>query len=277
LAEIYIDGMDSAHDTGVKTNTVTPFTGLAATQHTVGVKRQGYLDQIASITLTAVPFVQNFVLKSTINDPPYGYIQVDSTPQGASIILDGSTMSLPTPGTVAVDPGTHNVSVYLAGFKIPENQTFTDIQAGQTLSANFALDEVPFIPAKVKIRPNTLNIGHAGKFIAFITLPKDHNAADVVTNSIVCEGQPALRVIKLKPFPHLVIAIFDRSALNVAPGDRVPLHVSGLVNDHGTLVNFRGFDDVRIMNKKDTRHEDTDDLDRMNDDKVFRQFYPGDD
>jgi len=131
------------------------------------------------------------------------------------------------------------------------------------------------VPVKVRIVPNTLNTASKGKFVAFITLPRDYKAADVDPKSIVCEGAPALRLIRGKWFPKTFVAIFNREKLvNVKPGDKVKVTVIGTINKNGQKIGFRGSDEIKVISKKGTIKEPIDDVDKLTDEKVFSQFNP---
>jgi hypothetical protein len=133
----------------------------------------------------------------------------------------------------------------------------------------------PPVPVKVRIVPNTLNTARKGKFVAFITLPSNYRAADVDAKSVICEGAPALRLIRIKAFPNTFAAIFNRDKLvNVKPGDRVKLTVTGTITKNGQKVGFSESDIIKVTSKKVTTNEAIDDVEKMTDEKVFSQFNP---
>jgi Tol biopolymer transport system component/PKD repeat protein len=138
-----------------------------------------------------------------------------------------------------------------------------------TLTNNYDV----LIPTKTKIVPNSLNIGRKGYFIAFVTLPKPYNAADVDAKSVVCNGASAEKLIRGKMFPQMFIAIFSRDKLvNVKPGDKVVLSVTGTITKNGQKLGFSGSDSVKVINKASKVKEDTDDVMKMTDDKIVTQF-----
>ncbi len=74
-----------------------------------------------------------------------GAIDVSSSVPGARISLDGVDTGRITPDTLdAVDPGTHRVSVLLAGFYPPAEQT-VDVVANQVHSLAFELAQIPTV------------------------------------------------------------------------------------------------------------------------------------
>ena len=133
----------------------------------------------------------------------------------------------------------------------------------------------PPVTVKVRIVPNSLNTASKGKFVAFITLPTNYKAADVNAKSVMCEGAPALRLIRIKAFPNTFAAIFSRDKLvNVKPGDKVKLTVTGTINKNGQKIGFSGSHLIKVTNKKGNTKEAIDDVERMTDEKVFSQFNP---
>ena len=111
--------------------------------------------------------------------------------------------------------------------------------------------------------------------MAFITLPSNYKAADIEAKSVVCEGASANRLIRIKAFPNTFAAIFNREKLvNVKPGEKVQLTVSGIINKNGEKIGFSGSDTVKVISKKGTTKEAIDDVEKMTDEKVFSQFNP---
>ena len=140
----------------------------------------------------------------------------------------------------------------------------------------------PPVPVKVRIVPNTLNLASKGKFVAFITLPSNSKAADVDAQSVVCEGAPAIKIIRIKAFPNTFAAIFNREKLvNVKPGEKVKFSVTGTINKNGQKLGLSGSDGIKVINKKGNTKEENDntkeainDVEKMTDEKVFSQFNP---
>jgi hypothetical protein len=165
------------------------------------------------------------------------------------------------------------VTVKLDTYLTPPVQTVT-VERDTTKSVSFTLESA--VPAIVKIVPRSLNIASKGAFVAFVTLPTGYKAADVDAKSVVCEGAPALRLIRVKLFPRTFAAIFSREKLvNVKAGDSVPLTVVGTIKYNGQNVKFAGTDTIKVISKKVTTKEDIDGVDKMTDEKVFSQFNPG--
>jgi len=132
------------------------------------------------------------------------------------------------------------------------------------------------LSAKVRVVPNTLNLASKGKFVAFITLPDAYRVTDVDAKSVVCEGAPALRLLRTKASSPTFAAVFSRDNLvNVNPGNNVKFTVSGTLDNNGQDVNFRGSDTIRVISKATKAKELIDDVESMTSDMVFNQFNHG--
>jgi hypothetical protein len=206
--------------------------------------------------------------------PPWGTIDVDSTPPGAQVFIDGAAVpGMETPGWTNIEAKRHTVYVTLNDYVTPDPQT-VDVVKGNTYYLQFPLQKITNVPVIVKIVPRTLNLASKGVFVAFVTLPSGYKAADVDAKSVFCEGAPALRLVRVKLFPRTFAAIFSREKLvNVKAGDSVPFTVTGIIKDPS--VKFSGTDAIKVISKKNTPKEDIDGVDKMTDEKVFSQFNPG--
>jgi len=71
-----------------------------------------------------------------------GTVTVNSTPGGATIHLNGSETGHTTNTTLSLLAGTHNLTVTLAGYVTPENETVT-VKAGEAIAVSFNLEMVP--------------------------------------------------------------------------------------------------------------------------------------
>ncbi|GEM_PF-415339 len=128
-AAIWLDG----EDTGLVTDCTLE--NVAAGEHTVTVKKAGYAD--ASATVTVVDdgtAVAHFTLIE-----PAGSIVVTSTPDGAAIWLDGAETGETTDTTLTNVPvGDHTVRVELDGY-LDTEETVT-VTSGEIASVHFDLD-----------------------------------------------------------------------------------------------------------------------------------------
>lgn len=127
------------------------------------------------------------------------------------------------------------------------------------------------ISAKVEIKPEVINQGSNGKFIAFIQLPSPYSIYDIETDTVECNG---IKAVKGKAHKYRFIAIFkvkDFMSKIKSKKDRrvnkkfkkVKFTVSGELED-GT--KFEGSDTVIIKVKKHDDDDDDDDDDNDCDD-----------
>ena len=133
---------------------------------------------------------------------------------------------------------------------------------------------IPTIRARVRILPDPLNIANKGYFAAFVTLPGSYKAADVDSTSVVCEGAPAVRLIRMKMFPQTFAAVFRREELlNIKPGNAVSLTVSGTINNNNQNIAFSGSAFIKIISKGAKTKEPVNDVITLSDNRVFDLFY----
>ena len=202
--------------------------------------------------------------------PPWGTIDVDSTPPGAQVYIDGVAVAgMETPGWTNIEAKPHTVYVTLKDHVTPDPQT-VDVIKGETYYLKFPLVKITNVPVKVKIVPRTLNLASNGVFVAFITLPSSYKAADVDAKSVICEGAPALRLVRVKWLPQIFVAIFSREKLvNVKPGEDVKFTVTGTINKNGQPVQFSGSDSIKVMSKKVTTKDEYEDAMTWSDTKIL--------
>jgi hypothetical protein len=272
-ASISLDGIPKSPP---YTNT-TSFTSISAGPHTVELSKAGYFTVSGTYSV-----IKNAITKVILNlvpignaPPPFAKIKFTSTPQGARVFVDGRDTGILTPGMTEIGPGNHQVYVTMDGYKTPAIQIIPTSSPG-TVSADFPIQKIPDVAAKVRIVPQSLNIGRKAYFVAFITLPNAYNAADVDSGSVVCEGAPALRLVRIKVFPHVFAAIFRRQDLvDISPGAKVRMNVVGTIKKTGGNVVFRGSDTIKVISTKATAKETTDDALTLNDQMVFTKFFAG--
>jgi hypothetical protein len=208
----------------------------------------------------------------------YGHTTV-ALPDGSIVMMGGTNgsnslndvwrfmpagSSAKNPSHTYIKPGNYQVSL-----QVYNADGFTNTQKLGYIS-------VTPVSVKVKIVPNPLNTANKGKFVAFITLPNTYKAADVDPNSVVCEGAPAIKIIKSKWFPRIFAAIFNREQLvGVNPENNVELTVTGIINKNGMKIEFSGSDLINVINKATKNKEAIDDVTKMSDDKIFTQFNTG--
>jgi putative CocE/NonD family hydrolase len=105
------------------------------------------------------------------------------------------------------------------------------------------------ITAAVQIEPETLNLNSKGKFTARISFPETLAQGyidDVDITTVMCNGASA---VSGKIANRTLVVQFNREDLNVAPGEKVELTVTGEFGDefyYGPL-SFEGSDTIRVM------------------------------
>lgn len=142
-AQVQIDGQATGY--------VTPFnlTGVAAGQHVVTIKKNGYASETRSIQVSAggnsVISVQLMPLAPTVS--------LASTPSGSAIWMDGKNTGRVTPAQFSVDkPGNHTF--------VFKKQGFLD----QTASANLEVGQNSQLSATLQALGNADDIKIGGKF-----------------------------------------------------------------------------------------------------------------
>ena len=298
-ADIWVDNRYMTGTTPYSTGTTGSTTlTLQAGSHDIGASCVTSLATYYPITVTSITIPNggsapdlNFQLDlvNTNSDcDPYGRLYVSSTPQDTqeSIVrIDGIYKGLKTDGETMIAPGSHTVSAEHDGYltasqtvNIPEPDCALppEERAERITYADFTLSSINPVTAKVKIVPKSLNLASKGYFVAFVTLPSGYKAADVMAESVKCEGAPALKLIRIKMFPYTFVTIFRRQDLrDVATGDKVTMDVEGVIKKTGGNVIFRGSDVIKVINKKVTAKEAIDNVMTMKDEKIFSQFNPG--
>jgi hypothetical protein len=256
------------------------FTNIVPGPHTIQVNLKDYYPKSLKKTVyasktTVYTFSLTRIPPNEIElGPPWGTIDVDSTPPGAQVFIDGVAVAgMETPGWTNIEAKSHTVYVTLKDHVTPATQT-VDVVKGRTYYLQFPLQKITNVPATVKIVPRSLNLASNGVFVAFVTLPSGYKAADVNAKSVVCNGAPAIRILSTKWFPRTFVAIFSRQKLSgVQTGEKVPFTVTGIIKDPS--VQFSGTDSIKVISKKNTPREDIDDVEKMTADQVFKKFYTG--
>ena len=108
---------------------VTPFTTppLKPGPHTVVFSRAGYQPQTKPMAVT--PDTNQAVNADLAPEP--AFFSVNSDPEGALILLDGSDTGQKTPAKLSADPGPHRIVLRKDGFR-PERMMM-EVSPGQTL------------------------------------------------------------------------------------------------------------------------------------------------
>ena len=151
-ASIILDGTDR------KLTTPATLTGVAVGSHTVVLRLTGYAEGRENATVTAgTTSALQVALTKTLDTtlppvepgtppvtPPAQVettLRVTSTPGSAAIVLDEKETGRVTPATIVVAPGSHTVSLKLAGYAVA-SRTVTVAKGGQA-SLAIALTQAP--------------------------------------------------------------------------------------------------------------------------------------
>ncbi|WP_198362270.1 PEGA domain-containing protein [Thermococcus profundus] len=117
-AEVYVDG----HIVGT-----TPLAGyiISTGEHTIKLSKEGYEDYTETVFITPGETKEVHAILTEKK----GTLQISSTPEGASIYIDGNYMGK-TPQTLQVLPGTHTVTIAMQDY---QNYTTTiTVRAGES-------------------------------------------------------------------------------------------------------------------------------------------------
>ncbi|HXZ78561.1 MAG TPA: serine/threonine-protein kinase [Terriglobales bacterium] len=122
-AQVEIDGHSQA-------KWITPFLTppLKAGHHSLVFTLNGYKPAEQKVEVVAG---KKTTVDATLEQLKASFI-IDSSPQGAWIVLDGSPTAQTTPAQLTVDPGQHRIVLLKGGFKRAE--TLADAGPGQTLN-----------------------------------------------------------------------------------------------------------------------------------------------
>jgi hypothetical protein len=277
---VYIGGV-------LQTGFTTPheFTGIAAGSYYVRVSKSCYWpspstlitvtgggshQNLNAITLNAMPTTGTPPV--CVNDAPSGSIAITSQPaEGYHVFIDGKSMGYDTPVLQEIGVGEHSVRLEIPGY-ISETKEHVIVKAGELTRADFVLTKKSDVPVKTLIVPNPLNIGRTGYFLALVMLPTGYKATDVDAESVYCEGAKALKLVRIKLFPQIFVAIFQRQDLGNYPTGTQEMKVWGLVKKNNDYDPFLGIYNVNIINKKSTTKEDVDTVMTMTDTQIFTKF-----
>ncbi|MDN3514509.1 MAG: hypothetical protein NG747_08925 [Candidatus Brocadia sp.] len=203
-----------------------------------------------------------------------------------NVSIDKETTSAPTPTPIATvspiptnspiatpTPSSFTHAVTNSIILVPGgiiNESTTPTPTPVTSPSPTPVASPTAIPADVEIKPETINLKSNGKFKAFIELDSPYDVNDIVRETIVCEGAPAIdgKVDKKK-----YIATFNIQDLEVDSNTNTyhshkndkkeeVFTVTGKLED-GT--GFEGSDMVKVKDKGHG-HDDDDDDDDHDDD-----------
>jgi VCBS repeat-containing protein len=203
-------------------------------------------------------------------------VDTDDKPDQLTAVL----VSGPAHGTLTLNPDgsfTYDPDDDFPGPTDTPTDSFTYMVNDGWNDSNVATVTLEFnapMTWKVNIVPNMINLKSNGVFIAFITLPKQYRAEDVVEGSVACQGASAVRLFRhSKLFPQTFGAIFRTQGLtDVKVKDKVTLTVTGTVISEGQTLEFSGSDTVRVFNLKSRARDETEEWDRQSEKNLFDKF-----
>jgi hypothetical protein len=182
------------------------FSNLVPITYFVSVAKNDYYPQGPS-PVTVRPgrtIIKTFTLEKVKSGdhPPFGHINVNSDPDGANVFIDGVNRGV-TPAETDISPGVHHVYVTKDGYKNSDTQDLTIADwnpstVREPVNVDFTLTAILDVNAKVLILPQPLNIGRTGYFAAIVTLPRGSKAADVIADTVTCNGATALTLLRAR-------------------------------------------------------------------------------
>ena len=214
--------------------------------------------------------------RSTINiSGAFNAVEVSAAPEGIVNVMGGTMEAIAGwGGIINLYGGAINNNIHTAGeggwvniYGYDLEKTYTGGKYDYGYVSGFWLDGTSFtidlkgpgtyshinlfaaINVEIKIRPETLNLTSAGKWITcHIWLPEDYNVTDVNTATVYLEHQVQPEWIWFNEKQNVVMTKFNCSEIqNILEPDReVELTVSGHFLD-GTY--FLGTDTIKVINK----------------------------
>lgn len=128
-ADVYVDGI-------YRGSTATTVGNLEAGTHFALLKKVGYQDWSGLVTIRPKQVVVLDITLEVQKEVTTGYIHVDSTPAGASVLVDGIYQGITQAGNpldlTGISPGEHTVTLNLQNYQ--DYMTRVPVQAGKTAS-----------------------------------------------------------------------------------------------------------------------------------------------
>ena len=144
-------------------------------------------------------------------------------------------------------PGSVMIATFSADNEVDWQPGFSDIAFHfhfEPVVSRVTGKEPPFrvwIPADVRIEPETINLKAAGVITAYVRLPAQYSVNDIVASTVRCQGAPPVQSVIAS---NTAIFKFKRQDLqNVIPGEKVEFVISGHLMNGST---FEGKDWARV-------------------------------
>ena len=182
-------------------------TGLGAGAHEVRVERDGYEPHVESVTIAAdAPRAElKLALKRVRKAPVKGFADIQSTPAGAVVTIDGTAAGLSPLAGVQLRPGDHRVEIVKQGYE-PFSSTLV-VVAGQRATLEARLK--PVVAAPTPTPPPTPDLSRVFA----------ENEVDKRPKKL--SGEPSSYRPKLKP------------------GETISVTLSWVVDEEGKVTDLR--------------------------------------
>lgn len=133
-ARIHLDGVEVGSGSPVTIRNITP-----EKEHTLEVKKDGYIDHKRTVNLTPAEFL-SLSIKLEAKAPNLAAIEIVSEPAGATVYINDKETSLKTPVKIPkIDPRQeHSIGLFLKGYKFWTKKI--KLNAGESRSFDINLD-----------------------------------------------------------------------------------------------------------------------------------------
>jgi len=138
-----------------KGTTPVTITDLSAGQHTVSITKDGYAGYTTKVTITggeilplsvplpattagssALPTPENTTIPEiTVSSSGFGTLNIQSNPQGASIVIDGDSIGKTPMAVRNVETGKHTIVLSISGYNTTSVQA--EVYAGSTTDVSY--------------------------------------------------------------------------------------------------------------------------------------------
>jgi PKD repeat protein len=173
---------------------------------------------------------------------------------------EGAASDEPSPAHTYAVPGTYTVAL-----------TVSNDDGSDTRTRDSLINVL--IPGKMKVLPRTLNLASKGAFVAFVRLPDGYNTGGVIKDSVLCNGAPAVKIIRSNRFPRVFGAIFRRGDLQEVPvGDQVAFTMTGKLSQTGEIYEFTASDTIRTMRRNTRIPDEIEDASKLAEEKLFEMY-----
>ncbi|KAF1078324.1 PEGA domain-containing protein [Methanogenium sp. MK-MG] len=136
-AAVYLDGTYEGQTSPGRPLVIS---AVSAGSHTVMVRLSGYTDSVSTITVNSGQ-TTSVSAELTPSGTGYGSLSVTSSPTGADVYINNAKAGITPVTSNEVTPGSHTVTVRLAGYT--EWSSVTEVKAGSTSYVSASLSPAP--------------------------------------------------------------------------------------------------------------------------------------